>query len=97
MTKKDLIAQIEKIKIERNESNGGLCAFFEMDGEQYWADLANVMYVGTECMIFPAKDGEVTSWHEEYCNRGMPITEQALRDCILEFAEERLNDKGYKD
>ena len=97
MAKEDLIAQIENIKIERNEGNGGLCAFFEMDGKQYWADLANVMHVGTECMIFPAKDGEVTSWHEEYCNRGMPITEQALLDCIQEFAEERLNDKGNKD
>lgn len=93
MAREDIIAQIAKIKIERNTGNGGFCAFFDLAGQQYWADLTNIEYVGTECMIFPSKDGEVTSWSYEYCNRGIPLTEQALRDCILEFVEERLNSK----
>lgn len=77
------------IESGHNPRTGGCYAFFEHGGKEYYADLCLLSYSiepgETECMIFPAKDKQVTSWLELYCKRGIPVTESELLDCIDEF------------
>ena len=79
---------IDNVKIDINPSNGGLCSFFYYNGRQYFADLADIMLIGTECMIFHSCDREVTDYMELYCKRGVEVTDDNLRACILEFVEQ---------
>lgn len=77
---------IDTLSVETNEYNGGLCAFFEWKGQQYYADLCIVPFANySECMIFPAKDEQVTNWGEVYCKRNIPINEMTLKNCIKNF------------
>ena len=81
---------IDNLKIELNEANGGLCAVFEWDGQEYFADLCVVPAVNfTECEIFPSKDGQVTDWGELYCRRDIPVTEAQLKECVEEFLSDK--------
>lgn len=68
-----------------NPTTGGYYAFFEHDGYEFYADLCITFDAGNECMIFSAKDKQVTSWRDLYCKQGIPVTERALFDCINEF------------
>lgn len=55
----------------------------------FYADLCDVFFLGeTECMIFHSKDKQVTSWSELYCKRGLPVTREALEECIREFIQQ---------
>lgn len=79
---------IDDVKVETNPNNGGLCSYFDYNGRQYFADLTDIMLIGTECMIFNSHDREVTNWSELYCKRGLDVTDDILRACILEFVEQ---------
>lgn len=68
-----------------NPRTGGYYAFFEHGGYEFYADLCYTYDAGEECMIFSAKDKQVTSWRDLYCKQGIPVTERALFDCIEEF------------
>lgn len=71
-----------------NPQTCGVYAFFEHNGNEYYADLCVLAYDldgQTECMIFEAKDKQVTSWRGLYCKRAIPVTEEQLRRCIDEF------------
>lgn len=96
MTAAELDAAINEIKVEDNPCNGGLCASFIYDSKEYWADMlefdvlvgtgiASLLPYTTECQIFEAENGVVTNWSELYTNRNIPLTEQSLRECILDF------------
>ena len=76
-----------ELNIERNPRIGGLYCFFEYDGHEFYADLCIPLIggCGSECMIFCSKDKQVTDWHELYCRRGIPITKEALTECVKEF------------
>lgn len=81
-----------ELDIKRNPSNGGLCCTFQHNGREYWADLCDVPFsylVGyqNECMIFPSVNGKVSSWGDLYCKRNIPLTEEALRECVKEFCD----------
>lgn len=88
-----------RYNIQVNPRTLGLYAFFKHKGSEYYADLCDVPwsidYVN-ECMIFHAKDGQVTDWSELYCKRNIPITEEALAACIDEF-KNSLKDNRRKD
>lgn len=60
----------------RNGHEGYRCVF--LHGNQwYYADLCFVLYAGNECMIFKCtKDGKVTDWGEQYCNRKIELNAQ---------------------
>lgn len=76
------------LKIKINPANGGLYCFFEYNGQEYAADLCLIPYTEyTECMVFAAKDGKVTNWGDLYCKRNIPVTKEALRECVIEFIE----------
>lgn len=71
-----------------NPKTDGYYAFFEHNGNEYFADLCYLKYDidnETECMIFAAKDKQVTSWSDLYCKRRIPVTEKSLLRCIKEF------------
>lgn len=71
-----------------NQRTGGYYAFFEHDGNEYYADLCYLpcaIDFGTECMIFASEDKQVTSWRDLYCKRGIAVDEDTLLDCINEF------------
>ena len=71
-----------------NPRTDGYYAFFEHKGGEYYADLCYLRYSidnETECMIFAAKDKQVTSWSGLYCKRGIPVTEDSLLRCINKF------------
>lgn len=87
-----------KYDIQLNPMNFGLYTFFEHDGQQFYADLCDIPFseeyldYENECMIFSSKDEQVTNWHELYCKRDIPVTEEALIECIEEFI--KLYDEG---
>ena len=79
----------EQFTIKENPMTCGFYAFFTHDGNEFYADLCYLLYMGeTECMIFHSKDKQVTSWSELYCKRGIPVTRQALEECIREFIQQ---------
>ena len=79
-----------ELNIQRNPFNFGLWCCFNHNGKEYIADLCVLRYDYdniTECMIFAAKDGQVTSWSELYCRRGLAVTEENLTACVKEFVQ----------
>ena len=74
-----------ELNIKLNPCNGGPCCLFEYDGHEFYADLCYLSFGGSECMIFHSKDQQVTNWSELYCKRGIPVTEEALTECVQEF------------
>jgi len=73
-------------EIKTNPFNLGLYCFFEHNGREFYADLCFVRHADyNECMIFSAKNEQVTSWTELYCKRNIPVTEDALIECIEDF------------
>lgn len=66
--------------IEANTRNGGFCCNFSYGGANYYASLADLACVGTECMIFYEGD-----WTDLYCKRHIPLTEDSLKECVKEF------------
>lgn len=77
------------IRIDFNPRNFGIYTFFEYNGEEYYADLCDIGHsIGTECMIFASKGHQVTNWGELYCKRGIPVTANALRECVDEFIKQ---------
>lgn len=78
--------EIKNYKSSKNFVNHGICATFEYDGQEYYADLCIVPDLNvSECMIFKAKNGKVTDWGELYCERGIPVDEEELYRCVAEF------------
>lgn len=74
------------LNIKYNPRTEGLYCFFTHNGQEYYADLCDIIYADyTECMIFPSEDEQVTSWSELYCKRDIPVTEAQLEKCIEEF------------
>lgn len=78
----------ENLKIERNKITSGLCSTFQYEGEEYFADLSCVMFIGMECMIFKSANGNVTSWTELYCKCVDSVSEKELIKCVVEFIKE---------
>jgi hypothetical protein len=85
-TEEDLREIVESIKVELRESelNSGLCCDFKVDQDSYYADLANLPWIGTECMIFE-KAGDEIQWDGLYCRRDIPYSQNSLLECITEF------------
>ena len=87
-----------ELKIKCNPINGGYCAIFEHDGHEFYADVCDLCYLGfdlpTECMIFNSSNGHVTNWHELYCKRAVPVTEDGLSACIKEFIKQYDEEKN---
>lgn len=76
----------EQFTIDFNPRTGGVYCFFEHDGNEFYADLCDLFFLGeTECMIFHSKDKQVTNLSELYCKRGIPVTKESLEKCIREF------------
>lgn len=78
----------EQFTIKENPRTCGYYAFFNHDGFEFYADLCIVPEGFTECMIFHSKDKQVTSRSELYCKRGLPVTREALEECIREFIQQ---------
>ena len=76
--------KIENLTIAPNRVTGGIYGYFDVDGQQYYADVSSVSIGPTisECMIFKSKDNQVVNWTELYCNRNVEISEESLRRCI---------------
>lgn len=73
-----------KLKIERNELNGGFKSRFEFNGNKYYADVTAVCgYI--ECMIFKYKKNGEVDWSGVYENRNVVVSERCLKNCIEEF------------
>lgn len=83
-----------KVKMEKNTKTGGVCATFNMNEKWYYADLSRTFDHGNECMIFPCENekGEGVDWLELYCQRGIPITSEALTACITQFVASETNE-----
>ena len=66
------------------------CCCFEHKGKKYYADLTPMpsycmpMYA-SECMIFD----ETCGGKSVYCRQSIPVTKEALVECIEEFIAER--------
>lgn len=73
-----------KLKIERNELNGGFKSRFEFNGNKYFADVATVCWYN-ECMIFKYKKNGEIDWSGVYENRNVVVSEHCLKKCIEEF------------
>lgn len=87
-----------KLNIQTNPVNGGLCAFFERDGLEFYADLCLIHPdLPTECMIFSAHNGQVINWRELYCKRGIPVTEDSLAKCVEEFLHKLKNNDVFPE
>lgn len=76
---------MERIKIERNYYNGGYFADFTKNGKKYYASLANVLFGGTECMIFKYNKNGSINWAGVYCKRNIPVRKKELLNCIEDF------------
>ena len=72
-------------KVEVNKKTGGVCCDFEHEGKKYWADLSYVPFDGNECMIFAREEDGSINWGDLFCRRGIPVTEEALIQCIEDF------------
>ena len=84
---------MDEIKVERNKCNGGYCATFKYRDGYCYADVAEIAFGITECMIFPCDDLEghnVDFGVELYMVRGCPVTEEGLRRCIRDFLESNM-------
>ena len=79
--------EIAELNIQPNRVNSGISALFKVDGVEYYADICNVCGMYNECMIFLAKDGQVMSWQDLYCNRDVSVCVEDLKKCIGEFVE----------
>lgn len=79
---------METLIIGPNPRNGGYYSIFNVGDKAFYADICELHLIPTECMIFSYHDGKVTDWHELYCKRGLPVTEESLRQCIGEFIEQ---------
>jgi hypothetical protein len=88
---------MKDLKIERNTQTGGICAYFKYNHNFYWADLSYIEFEGfSECMIFQAdKNGDILSWLELYIKRDIPITDEALIECIEEFCKGEEKEQEY--
>ena len=88
-----------RLKINRNRLNGALFCDFALDGQEYHASLCEMLYddYETECMIFKARGGRVTDWGGEYCERGIPVTEESLRECVMNFIDLKKQENGNKE
>lgn len=70
----------------------GWRAIIQVGQKFYLLDLRDTLDTGTECMAFTCTSkGTVTNWHDLYCRRGLPVSSDALIDCIREFVEELEN------
>lgn len=76
---------MKRIKIERNYYNGGYFADFTKNGKKYYASLANVLFGGSECMIFEYNKNGHINWAGVYCKRGISVQKKELLNCIKEF------------
>ena len=75
--------------VKRNEYTGGWYCKFEHNGEKLYADLSNVPFTGSECMIFGCEpSGSVDFGDERYIARGGAVSKEALVDHIKKFIEE---------
>ena len=87
--------QVSKtFKVERHENHGGgYRGFFSWKGKKYYADIVSLpmlrYWYDKECEIFAVKgDGETQKdieWTALYRANGIPVTEEQLRKCVLEF------------
>lgn len=76
------------LEIRKNAQGNGYCCDFFYNGKKYYADLCYLPCgLGTECMIFAYKKGEI-NWTDLYCKRGIPVTVFQLKRCIEEFTGE---------
>lgn len=76
----------ENYEIKRNNLNGGLSCKFHHNGKEYFADLAFVLdRLCEECMIFEIIDGKINWGDELYVKWHIPLTEDALVECIEDF------------
>lgn len=77
------------IKITHSTERKAISAIFSVGDNWFYADVANLPYIGNECEIFKAdKEWNVTDWIELYCNRDVEVSESFLLRCIKEFCEE---------
>ena len=76
-----------KYEIKENPKTGGVCCNFEFEGFMYYADLSYVPFDGNECMIFAHDCTEPSGicWTDIFCRRDIPVTEEALIQCIEDF------------
>ena len=75
--------------VKKNEYTGGWYCKFEHNGEKFYADLSNVPFTGSECMIFGCEpSGSVDFGDERYIARGGAVSKEALVDHIKKFIEE---------
>lgn len=67
----------------------GLTAVAKIGQQHYLFDLRDTYDHGMECMAFKCNpSGYVPVWQDVYCKVGLPLSTEALRECIAEFAEE---------
>lgn len=72
-----------KLKIEardKSDERGGFFCHFTHGKKKFYASISKPSGTYTECMIF--KEGK---WNELYCNRYIPLSKNALIECIKEF------------
>ena len=89
-----------KLDIQTNPNTGGLYCFFKHGGKEYFADLSVLHYhyePQTECMIFAAKDGKVTSWSDLYCKCWLAVTDENLTACVEEFICDYIDSKNKRN
>lgn len=72
--------------VKRNPRNGGVCAHIRLEnGENFWADLADVLDF-KEFAVFEAdENGEVTSWLDVYMSRPEEISEEVFENEVQKW------------
>lgn len=78
------------IEVKRNDVNLGFWADFNKGEKSFYADLCDIPFIGSECMIFEYDKKGNVKWSGVYCKREIPVTEQSLLDCIEEFLNEEI-------
>lgn len=84
----DLVMTYRILEFGVNPRNNGYYAFFIIGDTEFYADLANLLIIPTECMIFRSNNRQVTNWSELYCKRGIPATKESLLARIDEFSKQ---------
>lgn len=83
----------DNIEIRKNNNTDGYCCDFSINNKKFYADISNVMFCGSECMIFEYDKDDKIDWSGVYVNRDVDVSEESLLQCIKEFKEQYEPDK----
>ena len=86
MTKANSKHALKIDEIRENHNTSGYCCDFYINDKKFYADVSDVMFCGSECMIFEYDKDNKIDWSGVYTDRDADVSEESLLKCINEFA-----------